>query len=94
MVKFAHSTLAAWGSQVRILGTDLAPLVKLCCGGVPHKTEEDWKQMLAQGQSSSHTLKILDNGDGHPTGNMLKTSNLYTLKEFIWHVSDISVKLL
>ena len=28
VVKFVHSTLAAWGSQVRIPGTDLAPLVK------------------------------------------------------------------
>ena len=42
VVKFIHSTLAAQGSLVWILGVDLAPLIKPCCGGVPHiKIEED-----------------------------------------------------
>ena len=35
VVKFTHSALAAWGSQVQIPGVDLAPFVKPCCGGVP-----------------------------------------------------------
>ena len=42
VVKFECSTSVAWGSQVQILGTDLALLVKPCCGGIPHKIEEDW----------------------------------------------------
>ena len=44
-VKFASSALAAQGSQVRILGSDLAPLIRPCCGSVPHKTEEDWTDL-------------------------------------------------
>ena len=42
VVKFAHSVSAAWGLQFRIPGADLALLVESCCGGIPHKTEEDW----------------------------------------------------
>ena len=42
VVDFAHSTSVAWGLQVRILGIDPALLVKPCCGGIPHKIEEDW----------------------------------------------------
>ena len=74
MVKFTRSVSAARALQVQILGTDLVPLVKPHCGGIPHKIdkigtdggsvtiflkqkEEDWQQMLAQGQSSSHTHK-------------------------------------
>ena len=41
-VEFSCFASVAQGSQVRILGVDLALLVKPCCGGVPHKTEEDW----------------------------------------------------
>ena len=41
VVTFMHSALAARGSQVRILGMDLALLVKPCGGSIPHKTEED-----------------------------------------------------
>ena len=41
MVKFVHSTSVAQGSQVWIPGTDLAPLVKPCCGRIPHNMEED-----------------------------------------------------
>ena len=41
-VKFTLSALAAWGSRVRILDTDLALLVRPCCDGIPHKIEEDW----------------------------------------------------
>ena len=37
VVKFACSASAAWGSLVQILGTDLAPLIKPCCGGIPHR---------------------------------------------------------
>ena len=41
-VKFARSTLAAWGLPVQILGADMAPLVKPCCGRRPtYKVEED-----------------------------------------------------
>ena len=42
VVKFSHSVSLAQGSQVWILGADLAPLIKPCCGSIPHKTEEDW----------------------------------------------------
>ena len=42
MVKCTRSALAAWGSLVRIPGTDMAPLVKPCCGRHPtYKVEED-----------------------------------------------------
>ena len=40
-VKFARSTLVAQGLLFRILGTDLALLIKPCCGSIPHKIEED-----------------------------------------------------
>ena len=41
-VKFARSTLAAWGSPVQILGADVALLGKPCCGRHPtYKVEED-----------------------------------------------------
>ena len=42
VVKFTRSTLAAQGSWVQIPGMDLALLIKPCCGGIPHKIEEDW----------------------------------------------------
>ena len=32
----------AQGLQVQIPGADLALLIKPCCGGIPHETEEDW----------------------------------------------------
>ena len=41
VVKFTHSASVAQHSQVRIPGTELAPLIKPCCGGIPHKIEED-----------------------------------------------------
>ena len=41
VVKFTCSILAAQDSQVRILATDLAPLIKPCCGSIPRKTKED-----------------------------------------------------
>ena len=41
-VKTVCSALVAWGLWVWIPGTDLAPLVKPRCGGIPHKIEEDW----------------------------------------------------
>ena len=37
VVKFAHFTSVAWGLPVRILGMDVALLIKPCCG-VPHST--------------------------------------------------------
>ena len=40
VVKFPCSVLVAQGSQVRVLGEDLTPLVKPDCGGVPHNIEE------------------------------------------------------
>ena len=42
MVKFVRSASVARVSQVQILGMDLALLIAPCCGGVPHKIEEDW----------------------------------------------------
>ena len=42
VVKFARSALAAWGSQIHILGPDLAPLFRPCSGSIPHKIEVDW----------------------------------------------------
>ena len=52
MVKFARSTLVAWGSPVWIPGKDLVPLVKPCCGRHPtYKVEEEMG--TDQGQSSS-----------------------------------------
>ena len=41
VVKFTHSALVARGLQVRILGADLAVLIKPHCGSIPHKVEED-----------------------------------------------------
>ena len=42
VIKFARSASAAWGPPVRILGADMAPLGKPCCGGRPtYKVEED-----------------------------------------------------
>ena len=41
-VKCSHSASAAWGLPVRILGVDMAPLGKPCCGRRPmYKVEED-----------------------------------------------------
>ena len=41
-VKFAHSASVARGSPVRVLGADMAPLSKPCCGRRPtYKVEED-----------------------------------------------------
>ena len=41
-VKFACSTSVAQGSQIRIQGVDLAPLVEPRCGSIPQKIEADW----------------------------------------------------
>ena len=42
VVKSAHSASAAQGSPVWMLGADMAPLGKLCCGRHPtYKVEED-----------------------------------------------------
>ena len=74
MVKYMHFTLAAWSLQVWIPSVDLPPLIRPCCGRIPHKIEEDgidvssvtiflkqkeedWQQMVAQGQSSSPKKK-------------------------------------
>ena len=41
-VRFAHSALVAQGSLLRILGVDMAPPVKPCCGRRPtYKVEDD-----------------------------------------------------
>ena len=42
VVRFVHSASVARGSQVQVPGTDLALLVKPCCGGIPHEMEGDW----------------------------------------------------
>ena len=54
VVKFACSALVAWGLQVQILGANLhtAHQAMLWCHPT-YKIEEDWQQLLAQGQSSS-----------------------------------------
>lgn len=41
MVMFTHSTLAARGSWIWILGTDVHTAHKPRCGGAPRKIEED-----------------------------------------------------
>ena len=42
VVKCAGSALVAWGSPAWILGADMAPLGKPCCGRHPtYKVEED-----------------------------------------------------
>ena len=41
-VKYARSASAAQRSPVQILGADMAPIIKLCCGRHPtYKVEED-----------------------------------------------------
>ena len=53
-VKFSHSVLAAWGLKVWILGVDLHTAGQAMLRWCPtYKIEEDWQQMLAQGQSFS-----------------------------------------
>ena len=42
VVKFTCSALVAGGSQVWILGVELALLIKPHCSDIPHKVEEDW----------------------------------------------------
>ena len=42
VVRFVCSASAAWGSQVWILGVDLAVLLEPCRGSIPNKTEEGW----------------------------------------------------
>ena len=45
MVKAACSASGAQGLQVRILGADVAPFVRPCCGSIPYlkkKSEEEW----------------------------------------------------
>ena len=44
VLRFGHSASAAWGSQVQILGADLALLILIqpYCGSISHKIEEDW----------------------------------------------------
>ena len=44
VVKFMHSAFVVRDSWVRILGADLAPLIKPHCGSIPHKIEEDWQR--------------------------------------------------
>ena len=44
VVKFENFASVAQGSQVQIPGMDLAPLIKPCCDGIPHKIEEDWRR--------------------------------------------------
>ena len=42
VVKCARSASVAWGSPVRVLGVDMAPLGTPCCGRRPtYKIEED-----------------------------------------------------
>ena len=58
MVKFTPSALVAQGSQVHILGMHLhSPHQAMLWQCPTYRMEEDWQQMLAQGQSSSHTQK-------------------------------------
>ena len=58
MVKFAHSASEAQGSRFWIPGADLHTANQAMLWRHPtYKTEEDWQQMLAQGQSSSPQKK-------------------------------------
>src|SRR3712207_1453505 len=57
VARFVRPASVAQGLQVQILGTDLVLLIKPRCGSIPHKTEEDWQQMLAQRQSSKRKEK-------------------------------------
>ena len=41
VVKFARSSLAAWGLPAGILGADMALLVKPCCGRCPTYNVEE-----------------------------------------------------
>ena len=41
VIKFTSSASVAQGLQVRILGVDIALLIKPHCGGLPHKIAED-----------------------------------------------------
>ena len=54
LVKFTCSASAVQGSQVQILGADLHTTHQdMLWQGLTYKTEEDWQEMLAQGQSFS-----------------------------------------
>ena len=54
VVKFVHPALAAWDSWVQISGADLHNSHQVTLWEHPtYKIEEDWQQMLAQGQLSS-----------------------------------------
>ena len=58
VVKFTCFALAAQGSRVWILGRDLQTAHQAMLWQHPtYKTEEDWQQTLAQGQSSSPEKK-------------------------------------
>ena len=57
VVGFAHSALAGWGSQVRILASDLLPLIKPQCSSISHKTEKDWHRCQPSKTSSSKERK-------------------------------------
>ena len=53
-VKFMHSASVAQSLHIQILGMDLCTTHQATLWQHPtHKTEEDWQQLLAQGQSSS-----------------------------------------
>ena len=67
VVKFAHSASAAQGSQVQIPGADLCTTHQAMLWQHPtYKTEEDWQQMLAQGQTSSSKTKAKKKYQGKP----------------------------
>ena len=61
VVKFVCSASAAQGSQVWILGTDLVPLIKPCCGGIHIQNRGRLAQMLALRQSSSSKKRKIGN---------------------------------
>ena len=52
VVKLVSSASAAQGSPAQILGTDMAPLIRPCWGGLPHATTRrtyNWKIQLCTG---------------------------------------------
>ena len=57
VVKFTRSTLQAQGLRVWIQVKAYIPLIKSCCGGIPHVDRGRLAQMVAQGQSSSPKKK-------------------------------------
>ena len=90
VVKFTCQASVGRGSQVPILGADLAPLIKPCCGGIPHKVEEDGTEV------STATIflkqKEEDWQEMLPQGQFLHTHtqswDLHGLKNYMYSICN------